>query len=73
MALKDWKKTKTRIGLSKWINDYGIWIYVTSTKNIRQEKIYGVDSNHPNFYSNMQFFETNSQALKFARAYMRKH
>ena len=73
MALKDWKKINIRREMDKWEDNYGRWIYITKTKNISGKKVYGVDSNDPNFYNNMQFFKTKQEALKFAKEYMRKH
>ena len=71
--MKNWKKEKTRRGLSKWTNDSGRWIYVTSTKNIQGDRVYQVDSNHPSFWINARIFSTRNKAINFAEDFMKRH
>jgi len=68
-----WKKEKTRRGLSQWTNDAGRFIYVTAVTNTRGENVYQVDSTHPAFYHNAQFFETRDKAMRFAKKFMRDY
>jgi len=71
--MKGWKKVKTRRGLSRWENDAGRWIYVTATTDLRGERIYQVDSNHPKYYSNATMFGTREKALAHAKDFMQRH
>lgn len=64
MALKDWKKThedKTLLIFEKGTNKVGI-----SYHKILKRWVSGAEYN-------ARLFQTKSQALKFAKAYMKKH
>lgn len=68
MALKDWKKSKE----DKWKKQD---IYL-SIKNYNEKyQIFVVHSNTDLLYdyNSIKSFNTKPQALKYAKAYMRKH
>lgn len=68
--LKDWKNVRKSKGISTW-------------KNIKKEKLYGKteylwinDTGHGytvTYGNDVKLFDNKSQALRFARSYMRKH
>ena len=67
MALKDWKLFKSSYGEDIWLN---------KKKNGKVEIFERESLNNFNVYINSFFqrrFKTKSQALKFAKEYMRKH
>ena len=71
MALKDWVKLE-RI-FPAWLNkktDEQIYIF-SDTKN--NKKVYNITSNKYRTTFNNEFNITKSQALKFAKSYMRSH
>ena len=74
MALKDWKKVKrdkcfVSIYFAKWQRKN--WNNNPGSIGIRKlEHGWGVTTSHPLKHKS---FRTKSQALKFARSYMRKH
>ena len=64
MALKDWKKThddKTLLIFEKGINKVGVFYHNTLKRWVSGPE------------DNTRRFQTKSQALKFAKEYMRKH
>jgi hypothetical protein len=68
MALKDWKKVKE----NKWRKEYSNKVIF-----IEYDKLY-TNNDYLVFTSNSwnalgKRFKTKSQALRFAKAYMRKH
>ncbi len=70
MALKDWKKVDNKKGSSD------IYTWTVGNKNIvitEIQKEYDVGLISSNSYKFLKSFKTKSQALKFAKAYMRKH
>lgn len=64
MATKDWKKTSNRG-----------WTNIKSNVHISLEGLHNekVGISYPSHRTIIKSFKTKSQALKFARAYMRKH
>jgi hypothetical protein len=72
MAIKDWKK----IGTSEWYNfHFNRKLEIMNTfygSNLSQRIVLFVDQNR-NKTIVKKYFKTKSQALKFAKAYMRKH
>ena len=73
MTLKYWKKEKTRRGLSKWINDAGQFTYVTSSTGTRGDKVWVVDSNHPQYWSSASYFDNRDKAIAHALDFMKRH
>ena len=71
--MKNWKKQKTRRGLSKWVNDVGKFMYVDSDTNTRGESVWVVDSNHPQYYINATYFDSRAQAMAHALDFMSRH
>ena len=65
MALKDWKKIKTRDN-KKLYKKGRIEIEVQLTRVIGMGYRFCINNN-------CQYFKTKSQALRFAKAYMRTH
>jgi hypothetical protein len=77
MATKDWKKTSEEYYKTQWENKEGDIvkiqeIFVNNEPN-QWEVRYG--KNHPYLINLnlLQIFKTKSQALSFARQYMRTH
>ena len=68
MALKDWKKGKD----DSWARIDGVSVNVLS---IMKQAIWQVrvTNNFSILYTVFKAFKTKSQALKFAKAYKRKH
>jgi len=71
MALKDWKRAKTGRGLLLWEKGKH-FIYIDSQLS-NMGKVFVVESNTIHNINISFKFKTKSAALKFARAYMRKH
>lgn len=72
MALKDWKLEKTRRGLIKWTNLYKQeYIVIDKVKPMGSaDDVYEVMGTA---WINNRYFVTKSQALKFAKSYMKKN
>lgn len=76
MALKDWKKVKEKFNgesIPSWLNkQIGKQIYVSPSFN---EYVFSVTSYPSSGYleDETKVFKTKSQALKYARDYMRKN
>jgi hypothetical protein len=71
MALKDWKKKAPSLNPNWWINkktkkDIGVWRY-----RISHSGKYAVMGKSGDVFETG--FKTKSEALKYARDYMRKH
>ena len=81
MSLKDWKKTKQTNNIISW-NNGKVELFISRTGN------YGISSNKvttswsillrkmsalASDYIKLKDFKTKSQALKYAKLYMRKH
>ena len=71
MALKDWKK----VGKDEWRNNKNnVLLIYESEQKFNGKTIYHVRYGLIGaFYENLAGFKTKSQALKHAKAYMRKH
>ena len=71
MALKDWKK----VGKDEWRNDKdNVLLIYESTQKFNGKTIWSVRYGLiGGFYENLDVFKTKLQALKYAKAYMRKH
>ena len=78
MALKDWKK----VSKGRWKNNEGETIFIFQYHKISKKEIgYGFskkwfvmkDIGFENRKAQLGYFKTESQALKFAKEYMRKH
>jgi len=70
MALKDWKK----VGSSKysWVRKDDKWAVISFTKNYKDAvTLYYYDIKEDKEHE--RIFKTKSQALKFAKSYMRTH
>lgn len=72
MTLKDWKKTEDTKYTAVYKNkkdesDYVVLRYVISLKH--QRKMWKVETEK----AKTEYFKTKTQALKYAKAYMRKH
>ena len=69
MAIKDWKKlTSSKNGLTFWNKKKDWTIHVNK---VYLEKKWYV--NEERGHINTTYFKNKSQALKYAKAYMRKH
>jgi len=78
MALKDWKRKKSMFANQIYYNNLpnGISIEQAHQKGIKfyalsilkNENSYNVDAT-----DDFKFFKTKSQALRYAKAYMKKH
>ena len=71
--MKNWKKQKTRRGLSKWVNNAGQFMYVTNATNTMGKGMYTVDSNHPQFWLTASYFDTRAKAMAHALDFMQRH
>jgi hypothetical protein len=73
MTLKDWKKT----GKLKWeqthVNEYSIIEIVQIGKDWTVVIVHEEFANIVNNFDRVKLFKTKQQALKYAKAYMRKH
>ncbi len=67
MALKDWKK------IGKIFPSWEKQKIHESISIFKDKNIYEVYINYGNRSDKKIFFKTNSQALKFAKSYMRTH
>lgn len=69
MALKDWKK----FGTNTWQHKkYEYFLAVEKTMS-GQWVTYAYGDSIKNYDATAQYFKTKSQALKFAKSYMRKN
>jgi len=68
MALKDWKKLDDDKSMKRWIKTDNAYI-----RDVVKIKYYShiIEVHYGN--NNRQDFKTKSQALKFAKSYMRTH
>lgn len=80
MATKDWKLIKNDRIQKRWIDKNGNWIYVTKTSLIKEwevssNKNINPSSNNPNFkyFKSTDRGKNKSQAMAYARQYMRSH
>ena len=82
MATKDWKKLSERREILKnvttWYHRKGIAKLTLEEKNYFSERRYEVSItvfkfNVDEIYAGSTYFKTESQALKFAKNYMRTH
>ena len=78
MALKDWKKTINGFSTMVWANKKNkneIWY--SDDSDLENSKfrlrLKNMESNQYQKLGSINYFKTKSQALKFAKAYMRKH
>jgi len=79
MATKDWKKRKDNTidelwekrSSSSYHGNYEIWVY--KIKNPERELRWVFRIREIGGGSNTKQFKTKKQALKFAKAYMKKH
>jgi len=72
--MKNWKKQKTRRGLSLWKNDVGKFIYINSSKRAHSGKnVYIVDSNHSKYYLTSTYFDTRAKAMAHVLDFMSRH
>ena len=89
MAIKDWKKFGQNSSVTTWIrkkDDYGLNPHLNGTTisvgvntdwDWNKKKLskggYDVEIDNKGFKQSSKWFKTKQQALKYARAYMRKH
>ena len=69
MAQKDWKNVRKSKGISTWKNKAGHFVWVNDTGNgwtVALDIAYGGKNKY-------KLFSEKSQALKFARNYMKNH
>lgn len=72
MATKDWKKVRKNVWNHK--KDDGNWIWISGVGLNYLEKFYvQVTNDYPLKPKIIKEFKTKSQALRFARDYMKKH
>jgi hypothetical protein len=72
MALKDWKKTLNQKYRIEWLNrksNIGIYIFWSRNENSWFFRYYKFNMAHHEIGK----FKSKSQALKFAKAYLRTH
>jgi hypothetical protein len=68
MATKDWKKVK----LNLWYNKKHKY-YLEIKKYTSQYSVFAWGESHKNYDATVQTFKTKTQALRYAKSYMRKH
>lgn len=78
MALKDWEiKTHSKTNkYTEWKkNNKILVVHKERLSKYEATKVWKVSSSNSQYYAYklLRFFETKSQALKFAKQYMRKH
>ena len=75
MALKDWRKLKTTGEIPAWHSNKAnedIWIVKSITDSKGRKFNYELRSDI-NIPETIKIFKTKSLALKYAKAYMKKH
>ena len=75
MALKDWKKT-SNMGIKDYIvykSQRYVGLTLEISKNTNTDKYIVYTNNRHNISKLKEGIKTKSQALKFAKEYMRKH